>query len=66
MIQIVIGLVLFVLGAWGVVRNWYSFVDLIWVLGPMLLIVVGVVAIVSGINTYSSRGKVPRGARGAP
>lgn len=61
MAHIIIGLVLFLLGLWGIVANWYSFVDLIWVAVPMLLIVGGIVALVSGINNFSKQGKAPRG-----
>lgn len=61
MAHIIIGLLLFLLGLWGIVANWYSFVDLIWVVVPMLLIVGGIVALVSGINNFSKQGKTPRG-----
>jgi hypothetical protein len=61
MAHIIIGLLLFLLGLWGIVANWYSFVDLIWVVVPMLLIVGGIVALVSGINNFSKQGKASKG-----
>ncbi len=62
MTHIIVGLVLFLLGLWGIVANWYSFVDLVWVLVPMLLILGGIVAIVSGISNFSKGSKVRRTA----
>jgi hypothetical protein len=60
MTHIIIGLILFLLGLWGIVANWYSFVDLVWVLLPMLLILGGIVAIISGINNFSKTSKLAR------
>jgi hypothetical protein len=61
MAHIIVGIVLFLLGLWGIVANWYSFLDMIWVIVPMLLILLGIVAIVSGINNFSKQGQVPKG-----
>jgi hypothetical protein len=53
MSHIIIGLILFVLGLWGLLANWHGFLDLLWAIGPMLLIVGGIVALISGISNFS-------------
>lgn len=61
--HIIIGLVAITLGIWGIALNWYQFVDLLWVLIPMLVLIGGIVALLAGISNFSdspsqSRNKV--------
>jgi len=51
--HIIIGLVAITLGIWGIVLNWYQFVDLLWVLIPMLVLIGGIVALLAGISNFS-------------
>jgi len=48
--HIIFGLVAIALGVWGIVRNWWAFVDLLNVVIPILLVLVGVVALAAGIS----------------
>jgi hypothetical protein len=50
MVHILLGLVLFVLGWWGIMENWHLFLDLVWVIVPLLLLLFGVLSIVAGIG----------------
>jgi hypothetical protein len=54
MMQIILGLVLFLLGLWGVVAHWYQFVDLLWVLVPLAMVLGGVVSVLAGISQFSA------------
>jgi hypothetical protein len=51
--HIIIGLVAITLGLWGIVLNWYQFLDLLWVLVPMAVLVGGVTALLAGIGNFS-------------
>jgi hypothetical protein len=51
--HIIIGLIAITLGLWGIVVNWYQFVDLLWVLIPMLVLIGGIVALLAGISNFS-------------
>lgn len=51
--HIIIGLVAIILGIWGIVLNWYQFLDLLWVLVPMAVLVGGVVALLAGVSNFS-------------
>jgi len=51
--HIIIGLIAITLGLWGIVVNWYQFVDLLWVIVPMLVLVGGIVALLAGISNFS-------------
>jgi hypothetical protein len=53
MAHIVVGLILFVLGIWGLLHNWHGFVDLLWALVPLLLVLGGLVAVVAGVSNFS-------------
>ena len=48
-VHIIVGLIMFVLGFWGLLTNWHGFVDLLWAIVPLLLAIGGLVAVVSGI-----------------
>ena len=52
--HIIIGLVLVVLGLSGIAYNWYEFLDLLWVLLPMVALLGGIVALLAGISSFSS------------
>lgn len=51
--HIIIGLVAIVLGMWGIVLNWYQFLDLLWVLVPMAVLVSGIVALLAGVSNFA-------------
>jgi hypothetical protein len=55
MVHIIIGLVLAVLGLVGIACNWYSFLDLFWVLAPLTAVLAGIVALMAGISTFRER-----------
>ncbi|CAN2041905.1 Magnetosome protein MamI-g, greigite-specific [Candidatus Magnetomoraceae bacterium gMMP-15] len=55
--HIIIGLIAITLGLWGIVLNWYRFIDLLWVLIPMAVLIGGIVALMAGISNFS---KVPK------
>jgi hypothetical protein len=52
------GLVLFVLGWWGIAANWHLFLDLVWVVVPMLLLLFGVLSIVAGIGNVGKQNQM--------
>jgi hypothetical protein len=51
--HIIIGLLAITLGLWGIVLNWYQFVDLLWVLVPIAVLAGGIVALLAGISNFS-------------
>lgn len=51
--HIIIGLLAITLGIWGIVLNWYQFLDLLWVLIPLAAVVCGVIALLAGISNFS-------------
>jgi len=48
--HVIFGIVLLLLGIWGVVAHWYQFLDLLWVLIPMALLVAGIVSVLAGVS----------------
>jgi hypothetical protein len=48
--HLIFGILLSLLGIWGIVSHWYQFLDLLWVLIPMILLVGGIVSILAGVN----------------
>ena len=48
--HVIFGIVLLLLGIWGIVAHWYQFLDLLWVLIPMVLLVGGIVSILAGVS----------------
>jgi len=59
--HIIIGLVAITVGLWGIVLNWYQFLDLLWVLVPMTVLLGGIVALLAGVSNFSkeSRSEIP-------
>ncbi|MEA1967839.1 MAG: magnetosome protein MamI [Thermodesulfobacteriota bacterium] len=55
--HIIIGLVAITLGVWGIVLNWYQFLDLLWVLVPVMAAVLGVISLLAGISNFSKTSK---------
>ena len=53
MAHIVAGLALFVLGIWGLLRSWHGFVDLLWAVVPLVMVLAGLIAVVSGVSNFS-------------
>ena len=53
MASIIFGVILMTLGIWGVAENWYAFLDFLWVFVPLLFVVCGAIALVSGIYSLS-------------
>jgi hypothetical protein len=54
MLNIILGVCLLCLGIYGVVANWWAVVDLIGVVIPVVLVVIGVLSIFSGISARSA------------
>ncbi|MBN2496105.1 MAG: hypothetical protein JXR96_16040 [Deltaproteobacteria bacterium] len=50
--QLIFGALLLLLGVWGIVANWYQFLDMLWSLLSMALLVGGIVAILAGLNGF--------------
>jgi len=59
--HIIIGLVGITVGLWGIVLNWYQFLDLVWVLVPMAVLLGGIIALLAGVSNFSkeSQSKIP-------
>ncbi len=55
--HIIIGLIAITLGLWGIVLNWYQFLDLMWVLVPLIAVVCGVIALLAGIGNFAKSSK---------
>ncbi len=55
--HIIIGLLAITLGVWGIVLNWYQFLDLLWVLVPLAAFVCGVIALMAGISNFAKSSK---------
>ena len=49
--HIIFGFVAIALGVWGIARNWWAFLDLFNVVIPILLVLVGAVALAAGISS---------------
>jgi hypothetical protein len=62
MLHIVVGLLLVILGWWGISENWYLFLDLVWVVVPMLLLLLGIVSLLAGLGSvgHKLRSAAPR------
>ena len=52
--HIIIGIVAITLGLWGIALNWYQFLDLLWILVPMLVLLGGIIALMAGISNFSN------------
>jgi hypothetical protein len=50
--HIIFGIFLLLMGCWGILAHWYQFLDLIWVLVPMALFLLGVEFLLAGIGGY--------------
>lgn len=55
MINTIIGLCLLALGISGIATNWWAVVDFVGVLIPLALVGVGVISILSGLNSQRAR-----------
>ena len=51
MLNIIIGIMVIVLGLWGITRNWYMFIDMLVTVVPLALIGFGIVALLAGIRS---------------
>ena len=49
--HIIFGILAIALGLWGIVQNWWAFLDLVNVVLPILLVVLGAVALAAGISS---------------
>ena len=67
MLHIIIGLVLVILGWWGISENWYLFLDLVWVVVPVLMLLFGIVSLLAGLSAVGRkmRSTVPREGGGS-
>jgi len=48
--NIIIGFIFIVLGAWGIMAHWWGFLDLLRVVLPSALVIVGIIAIIAGLK----------------
>ena len=55
--HIIIGLLAIIIGLWGVAMNWYQFLDLLWVLAPLVLLVGGMIALTAGVGNFTHDAK---------
>ena len=55
MLNLAVGIIAVSLGLWGVMRNWYMFVDIIGAVIPLALIGLGIVAFLAGIRSIKER-----------
>ena len=51
MLHITVGIIAIALGLWGIMRNWYMFVDIIIAIAPLALVGFGIVALLAGIRS---------------
>ena len=50
--HILFGITLLLLGCWGIAAHWYQFLDLIWVLVPVGLFLLGIEFLFAGLSGY--------------
>ena len=55
MFNILFGICLVCLGICGIITNWWSVVDFITVMVPVLLLIVGAFSIMAGLSRLSER-----------
>lgn len=55
MLNLTVGIIALALGLWGIMRNWYMFVDIIGVIIPLALISFGIVALLAGIRSVKGK-----------
>ena len=55
MLNILLGMLLICLGAYGLMTNWWAFLDLGYILFPLLLAMFGIVAIIAGITGFHKK-----------
>ena len=56
--HIIIGFLAITLGLWGIVLNWYQFLDFLWVLVPMAVLVGGIIALLAGVSNFSKDSRI--------
>ena len=67
MLHVILGAIAIFFGIWGIASHWWAFLDLLYVLIPVLLVTGGVIAITSGIGRVTGRkvaGSVSNGRQG--
>ena len=57
MLHMTVGIIAIALGLWGIMRNWYMFVDIIGAVVPLALIGFGIVALLAGIRSVKKTKK---------
>jgi len=55
MLNILAGIVLMILGIWGISVNWHIFTDYLYSFGALVLIIIGLISLVSGTKTIFFR-----------
>jgi len=55
MLNIIIGIMVILLGLWGITRNWYMFIDMLAAIVPLTLIGFGIVALLAGIRSLNKQ-----------
>ena len=60
MLNIFFGLCLLCLGISGIITNWWSVVDFVVVMVPILLVVFGSLSVMAGLSRLGERGRLGR------
>ena len=50
MLHVILGLIAVFFGIWGIASHWWAFLDLMYVLIPVLMVIGGAIAITAGIS----------------
>ncbi|MBF0105667.1 MAG: hypothetical protein HQM16_10115 [Deltaproteobacteria bacterium] len=53
MTSVIFGVIVLILGVWGIIDNWYAFVDFVCVFVPLVMVVGGAIALMAGIYSFS-------------
>jgi len=61
MLHVILGLIAISLGVWGITSHWWAFLDLMYVLLPVLLVIGGAIAITAGISRVNGKESVSSG-----
>lgn len=67
MLHVILGAIAIVFGIWGIAGRWWAFLDMLYVLVPVLLIIGGIIALTAGISRVTGKegaGRVNNGREG--
>ena len=55
MLHVVLGVIAIFFGVWGIASHWWAFLDLMYVLMPVLLVIGGAIAVTAGISRINGK-----------